>query len=97
MRHIAFGTAPLEKLTLAKRADRDRKKALVERKSLLEGQEMSFNFCQGAFVEIGIDFLQLWAKTDALVGWFHTIGGSVHIIARIASPINLAIPHQTPL
>ena len=43
--------------------------------ALSEGHQMSLIYCQGAPIEIGKDFHQLWCKTFALEGWFHLIGG----------------------
>ena len=50
-------------------------KEITVHKSLLESRNKSFKYCHGPYNDIGIDFQQLWVKTVASVGRFHTIGG----------------------
>ena len=60
---------------LRKKADRDRTKVMVDHKSLADDYGKSFKYFQGLYIDIGIDFHQLWSNPFALVNWFHKIGG----------------------
>ena len=46
----------------------------VDHKTLSEGHEMSVIHCQGALIEIEVDFHQVCGKTVEVVGLFHPIG-----------------------
>ena len=50
-------------------------KVMIEHKSLSEGREMCFKYCQDPYIDIDIDFHLLCGKTGALAGWFHTFSG----------------------
>ena len=51
------------------------KRLMIDHKPLSDGHERSYVYCQGPYIDIGIDFHQLWGQTMALIGWFHTIAG----------------------
>ena len=47
----------------------------INERSFSNPHPWSFEYCQGSCIKIDINFHQLWDKTVALIGWFHTIGG----------------------
>ena len=47
---------------------------MVDHKSLSEDGERSFKYWQQPYIDIDIDFYQLWGKTVALIRWFNEIG-----------------------
>ena len=47
------------------KADQDRTKVMINHKSLSEHGEMSFKYFQGSYIDINIDFHQLWCKMVA--------------------------------
>ena len=50
-------------------------KVMVDDQSFPDGYESCFFILSELYVDIDIDFHQLWGKTVTLVGWFHTIDG----------------------
>ena len=55
-----------------KKAARNWTNVMVDHKTLSEG---CFECCQVLCIGIDKIFTQLWGKTVALIGWFHTIDG----------------------
>ena len=56
-----------------KKLDSDWTKVIVDHKTLLEGRERYFIYCQGTAIRIDIDFHQLWSETITLAEWFHSV------------------------
>ena len=75
--HTAFGT-------IGKTSPPDKKLTGTEQKWLstikLCQRVARGHLCRGSPFEIDTDFHQRWGKTVALVGWFHSVGGSVPVL-----------------
>ena len=73
------GTQPLGQLKKSafprKKPEWDWTKVIVDHKTLSEGRERYFIYCQGTAIKIDLDSHQLWSETTILAEWFHSVGG----------------------
>ena len=65
---------------------------MVNHKSVSEGHERFFKYNQGPFIDIDIDFHQMWGKTGALQGDSTQLAGSVDLVlSKIYSKLIICI------